>query len=138
MVAHKDVCSLISVDAHLCTATTSGLKPYMILSREEARSFKKAAGFPLGRNRVPCSQPVEVPRRSKAVDDPIFMPGGWSGPPGQLSTARQDRRGDIGTWHQACLVQSGDGWDFPNCDGCLVAAAATGLGHRPCPTMPPI
>jgi hypothetical protein len=39
----------------------SSLKPYLILSRDEARPFKKAAGFPRGRNQVPNDLPVEVP-----------------------------------------------------------------------------
>jgi len=64
----------------------SSLKPYLILSREEARSFKKATGFPRRRNQVPCNQPVEVPHRSKTLDDRVHA-GGKSGPPGQLSTA---------------------------------------------------
>jgi hypothetical protein len=45
----------------------------------------------------------------------------------------QDRRGDIGAWHQACLVQSGDGWDFPNWDGCLGGGGSKGAGAS---TMP--
>jgi hypothetical protein len=88
----------------------SSLKPYLILSREEARSFKKATGFPRRRNQVPCNQPVEVPRRSKTPDDRV---GARVARQDNFQPQHQDRRGDIGIRQQTCLVQSGGGLGFP-------------------------